>query len=179
MARITDKMITDVIKDMVVIVDTREQKNEHILEYLDKKGIPYVIETMKTGDYTCEFPNYENLLLDGQFLVERKGSLDEVAGNFTKGRDRFRKEFDRIGTRQMDMVMENATWKKLLGGSYRSGFAPESYKASLMSFAFRYDVPVWFVERSNAPEVIYSILKYRVMDELKIRQQNEKLVVDE
>lgn len=165
--KLTTKQIMDIIDDMVIIVDTREQKNQHILEYFDKNNVPYIVETMKTGDYTCEFPNHPNLGLDGKYLIERKGSLDEVAGNFTKGRTRFKAELERVGDRCMDLVMENCTWQKLLNGSYRSNFNPESYKASLLSLSIRYNIPVWFVERKNSPELVYSILKYRVMENLK------------
>ena len=41
--------------------------------------------------------------LDRKFLVERKGSLNEVAGNLTKDRERFI-EFERVGDKHMHMA---------------------------------------------------------------------------
>ena len=37
----TDKEVNELISSMVILVDTREQKCDHILDYFDKKKINY------------------------------------------------------------------------------------------------------------------------------------------
>ena len=37
---------------MVILHTTNEQKNQHILDYFDKKGIKHKAKALKTGDYT-------------------------------------------------------------------------------------------------------------------------------
>ena len=37
---------------MVILHTTNEQKNEHILDYFDKKGIKHKAKALQTGDYT-------------------------------------------------------------------------------------------------------------------------------
>ena len=163
----TDKELSCIMEDMLVLVDNREKKNDHILTYFDSIGCNYRIEKLDTADYTYVLPNYEYLELDETFLIERKGSLDELVGNFTKERDRFVREFERVGDRTINMVVEGATWKKIMNGSYRSKFPPNSYIGSLLTFSLLYNCPVWFCTKDESPEVIYKLLRYSLRNELK------------
>ena len=44
------------LKEMVVLVDSREQKNGHILDYFQRQGIAYEIQKLDYGDYSCKIP---------------------------------------------------------------------------------------------------------------------------
>ena len=168
----TDKEMQSILDDIVVIVDTREKKNDHILEYFKENGINYVVKKLDTADYSIELPNHPELNLDRKFLVEKKNSLDEISGNFTKGRDRFAREFERVVDENIHLVIENATWKKLLNGSYRSKFPPKSFMASLLTFSIRYNIKVWFCTPKESPTVIYNILRYELFEYLKNIRNN-------
>ena len=164
----TDKQISEVIKDMRIVVDTREVKNEHITNWLTENNIPFIREKLDSGDYSFDLPNYPELGLDRIYLVEKKNSLTEIAGNFTSGRERFVREFERIPENAvLHLLIEGATWKKVLNGSYRGQFPPKSMLASLLTWSIRYDTPVWFVGIDESPELIYNILKYELMEHLK------------
>lgn len=165
--KLTDKVIHDIINDMVILVDTREQKNQHIIDFFESAGINYRIEKLETADYTFVLPNYPDINIDKQVLVEKKNSLDEIAGNFTKDRERFTREFNRVTTEKMHLVIEGATWKKVLKGSYRSKFPPKSFMASLLTFNVRYDCPVWFTGIEESPILIYNIMYYGLLEHLK------------
>jgi len=166
--KLTDNEIAKILEDIVILVDTREQKNEHIMKYLHDNEIPYEWEKQETADYTFRLPHYPQLNLDRKFLVEKKNSLDEIAGNFTRDRDRFHREFQRVGADQtMHVVVENATWKKIMNGSYRSKLHPKSMVASMLSFSIRYNCPVWFVGVDESPMLIYNLLRYQLMERLK------------
>lgn len=164
--KLTDKVLDDILNDIVVIVDTREKKNDHIIKYLTDNKIPYTIKTLTTADYSLELPHFPQLNVDRQFLVEKKNSLDEIAGNFTKDRERFVREFERIENEHIHLVIENTTWKKLLKGSYRSKFPPKSFMASLLTFSIRYDLKVWFVQPEECGEIIYNLLRYELREHL-------------
>lgn len=45
--------IKGMLKEMIVLVDSREQKNAHILDYFQRQGIPYEVEKLDYGDYSC------------------------------------------------------------------------------------------------------------------------------
>lgn len=157
--------IDSILSDMHIIVDSRENKWYHIRDYFNKNKIPYTVEKLDVGDYSFILPNYPHLGLDKRFIVERKGSLSEVAGNFTSGRKRFTKMFERLDKDQkIHLVMETATWRKIFNGTYHSQFHPNSYKGSLLTYSIRYNCPVWFVEKKESPEIIYKLLHYELKE---------------
>lgn len=167
MSKLTTKEKMDILSDMHIIVDTREQSWKHIEDFLDKAELPYTQRKLDVGDYSFVLPNYPELGLDERIVVERKGSLSEVAGNFTQGRERFKRMFERLEDDQkIHMVMETATWRKIFNGSYRTGFHPNAYKASLMTYCIRYNCPVWFAEKRESPEIIYKLLYYELSEYL-------------
>ena len=153
---------------MKIIVDSREKKNQHILDYLTENKINHEIAKLDTGDYTCVFPNYPELKLDKKFKIERKSSLSELSANFTTHRARFVREFERLRPDQkMHMVVETATWRKIFNGTYHSKFHPNSYKASILTWNIRYNCPIWFCEKKESGEIIHKILHYEVNEYLK------------
>lgn len=38
----------------MIICDSREQKNAHILRYFERHNVPYVVRKMETADYMVE-----------------------------------------------------------------------------------------------------------------------------
>lgn len=161
-----------IIADMVVICDTRERKNDHILTYFKENDIPYVVEKLDTADYSFKLPNYPHLQLDGAILIEKKNSLDEIAGNFTRDRERFEREFERVDGEHIHLVIEGATWKKLLNHGYRSQFPPKSFMASMLTWNIRYNCPIWFVGIEESPVLIHNLLKYELVEHLKNLRNN-------
>lgn len=164
----TDKQIAEIIKDICVIVDTREQKNEHILRYLEEIGVPYISEKLDSADYSFILPHYPELNFDRKVLIEKKNSLTEIAGNFGSNRARFAREFERVpDDTVIHLLIEEATWKKVMKGSYRSSMSPQSMMASIITWNIRYGCPVWFVGKDESPIVIYNLMKYELMEKLK------------
>ena len=157
-----------------MLVDNREKRNEHIIHYFDSKNLPYQSEKMETADYTFVLPNYPELGLDRFVLIERKNSLDEIASNFTKERERFIKEFERIKDEKIHLIIEGATFKKLLGHSYRSQFLPKSFLASLLTWNIRYKCNVWFSGKEEIGHLIYCLFYYEIMEKLKTLDIEEK-----
>lgn len=165
----TDKEIGNIIKDMTIIVDTREVKNQHILDYLKENNIPYIVQKLDTADYSFFLPNYHELNLDRKFIIERKNSITEICGNFTKGRERFAREFERINDEHLHLVIENATWTKIKNGDSRSKMSPQAILGSILSWTIKYNIKTWFVTKQESPALIYNLLKYELMTELKRR----------
>lgn len=55
----SDTELKEILGSMVIIVDTREQKNQHVLDYLRKKNVSIKFKGMKTGDYSAIIPKKE------------------------------------------------------------------------------------------------------------------------
>ena len=90
----TDKELDELVKSLTILVDTREKNNQHLLDYWDDKGINHKKKALSYGDYSFMIPKNEDLNIprdiyfDGEVIIERKGSLEEISGNLTKERDR-------------------------------------------------------------------------------------------
>lgn len=86
-------------KIMIVLVDSREKKNSHILDYFKKQKIAYQVEKLEYGDYSFMIPAAagEDIYFHRDCVVERKASLEELSGNLTGERERFEKEFLKAG----------------------------------------------------------------------------------
>ena len=86
---------------MVIQVDSREQKYEHVTKYFDSKGIKWVKSKCVVGDYV----NLENPMV----VIDRKKDLQEVCGNVTQQHDRFVRELElakELGYRMIVLVEE-------------------------------------------------------------------------
>jgi len=159
-----------ILKKAIILVDTREKGNEHIISWLDKKEIPHESRKLEYGDYgfyipkNDEFGIYHDMMLD--YAVERKASLEELSGNFTNDRERIENEFIRSSGR-MDMIIENGSLDDILNGNYSTKYDKNSYIATLLTFMNRYNVHPHFIEKDKSPKLIYALLYYRLRTELK------------
>ena len=78
------------LKNVVVLCDTNEQKNQHIKAEFDKLKVKY-------KDFNMIFGDYSFIMQDRDFslscVIERKANVDELYGNLTIDRERIEKEF--------------------------------------------------------------------------------------
>lgn len=143
---------------MVILVDTREKQNSHITDSFDKNGVSYKKKALDYGDYSFMLPKNEalsiprDMLFNKKVCIERKGSLEEISGNLTNGRDRFEKELC-LAPKTKVLLIENANYSDVATGNYQTQYNKKSFLASLHSFWFKYDTPIMFM-----PDNRYSAL---------------------
>ncbi len=147
---------------MRILVDTREQPTAEAKRRLAAFGVPYERVALRSGDYSAAFVLPDGKLYDMRDIcvVERKMSIDELCGNFSRDRKRFVREFERImaaGCR-VYLLVENASWEAVLGHRYRSGMTPRSLMASITAWMARYDAHVIFCRAETTPHLIREIL---------------------
>ena len=162
----TDGEIKKALSELTVIVDSREQVNFHISSWLDGKGIKHITRALETGDYSA--------MLDGETFedevaIERKANLDEIAGNFTTGRERFEREMIRAKANgiKVFLIIENASWHDILLHNYHSQLKPQSLMASLLSWQVRYNITIMFCRPEETAQLMYSTLYYWAWNRLK------------
>lgn len=166
----TDKEKEQIIKSMVILVDSRE-KQEHILEYFDKKKINYKIKKLDYGDYSIRIPANEELHIfrDIDFskdvIIERKNSLEELSGNLTKDRSRIEKEFA-LAPKTKVLLIENASYDNIAKGEYDTQYNRKSFLGTLHSWMFKYDIPFMFM-----PDNSWSGLFIRLYFEYWLKSQ--------
>lgn len=159
----------------MIICDSREQKNAHILRYFERNGIEYQVRKMDTADYMVE--GQQNIVID------RKQNLDEICANLTyKGKKanenggkgipsnvaRFWREVRRAYEDKIKLVVliehgENiksladvAAW----GGS-RSGISGRKLVDEMDRLSAAYDVEWQFCGKSETAAKILKILNYK------------------
>lgn len=146
----TDKEIDEIVKSMVILIDTREKSMDHLTQYFDKAGIKYKQRALDYGDYSFYIPKNEalsiprDLYFDQKVIVERKGSLEELSSNLTKERDRLEKELS-LAPKTKVLIVENATYADMVNGNYDTKYNNKSYWASVHSFWFKYNIPIIFM----------------------------------
>ena len=84
------------MKDCVILTDTRQQKENHILREFDKQGIVHIRTGLPSADYMAL--RYKNkMYLDYSVLIDTKKDLEEMSGNLcnTQNHERIKREIER------------------------------------------------------------------------------------
>lgn len=154
------------LKKLCIVCDTREKRHEHILSWLEENRIPCESRALATGDYTFR---YRDLYFDDELIIEKKANLDEIAGNFTAERERFRREFIRAKAcrTRMYLLIEDSDWRDILAHNYRSQMTPQSLFGSLMGWQAEFGVTVLFCPKELSGKVIYSLCYYWLKNRLE------------
>lgn len=151
-----------------IIVDTREQ-DLHILKQLETMNIQYVRRKLDYGDYSFEVGD---ISYEHKIVIERKGSLDEIIGNFTKGRERFRKEFERSKGCRVVLMVE-ASMEQLEAGQYRSRMKPRELKSFLHTWCNKFQLELKFVEKDKACDFILECFKQYYLNHCPVKVGHE------
>lgn len=100
-------------KRVTLLIDSREQKNQHIIAFLDAYGIMHETKKLDYADYSFSIDGRD---FSNSCVVERKANIDELYGNVTHDRERIEKELDTISknTQQCTLLIENCdSWNEL------------------------------------------------------------------
>ncbi|PGS78530.1 nuclease [Bacillus cereus] len=169
--RYSESELKNILHTLEIIVDTREQKNQHVLEYFRKKKVPFNIRTMKTGDYSAMIPkDLEMGIMKDTYLtsvIERKNGVDELVQSI-KDRSRFENELIRASKHPFVLIVEDLEgYQKILKGEYRSKYKPESLLGSLKTLEVRYGFSTVFIDPITTGNYIYHHFLYMARELLK------------
>lgn len=144
---------------MTIICDSREKKNQHILNFFDENGINYKVKKMDIADYQIEG-------IDG-LVIDRKQNLEEVATNLMNRDDksRFWREVRRANASKTKMIVlcEHSRNIKSIQdvSNWHSKFSPVSGR-NLMNEIYRvhisYGIEFLFCDKKNTAKEIIRIL---------------------
>lgn len=171
-----DKDLKLLLDNIELIIDTREQENFHIIDFLHKNRIPYSIEKLDTGDYSCIVNPVKELNFDGidftdKVVLERKGSLNELSGNVSQERDRFERELQRAKDNNIEftLLVEDGSFQDIINHRYRTNLNEKSYIATILTFKYRYGISIEFIPKEYAGAWIYRHLYYYARNYFKER----------
>lgn len=165
--------IKKLTKSMIILVDSREKKNSHILDYFRKQKISFQSEKLEYGDYSFMIPAAaagEDIYFHRDCVVERKASLEELSGNLAQERERFEKEFLKAGNdgaKVYLMVEAPGGYSDIIGHKYHTEFTPAAFMASLKTWESRFGCNVQFIDSQYSGYYIYSTFSYFCREVLK------------
>lgn len=172
--KFTDKELKTVLNSLTVIIDTREQENSHVTDYLKDKKKPFKSMKMDFGDYGFMIPAnpqlqiMRDIYLTDNIVIERKAHLNEISGNLTAdGGSRFESELIRSHGAKFYLLIENASYADIINHNYNTQYEPKAFVARLKTFESRYGISINFVSSKCSGNFIYHTFYYWLREQLK------------
>lgn len=114
------------------------------------KNRPLVVNTewahLKTGDYTVQG-------MEERVTVERK-SVEDLLQTLAHGRDRFKREHERMAEMECACVMIEGTWPEILAGDFDHGVSAKVAFRTWLSWSMDFGVPWYAVGPRRLAEVM-------------------------
>ena len=141
---------------MIIEMDTRNQVDNYITDYLDKQNIKWIRNKLYSGDV--------KLLNDTRIIIDLKKDINEIASNLcrTLEHERLKREVERakdigcerfifmVKVKDITCVDEIINWK-----SKYSKVKPETLIKIIKTFSERYNVEFMFCKKSDvAPKIV-------------------------
>ena len=143
-------------REMIIEMDTRNQVDNYVTDYLDKQNIKWIRNKLYSGDV--------KLLNDTKVIIDLKKDIDEIASNLcrTLEHQRLKREIERareigcerfifmVKVKDITCVDEIINWK-----SKYSKVKPETLIKIIKTFSERYNVEFMFYKKNEiAPKII-------------------------
>ena len=177
MYKFNKKEIKSILDNMIICVDSRENANQHIIDFFDKKKVPYVVEKLPFGDYSCKIKagslegQERDIYFYDDFVVERKASLDEICGNLKDDAARLKKELAHLNKYDIEfyIFLEDENYElNLRNANYMSQYDAFTLMQRIYKgIEAEYDTMVIPVPKSCMGSKIYYFLQARVYNLLK------------
>lgn len=81
-------------KDILILADTRQQKDKYVTDYFDKQNIEWLRATLRSGDYMT-IKNQNGLIkIDYSTIIDTKKDVEEIVHNLcnTTEHERIKRE---------------------------------------------------------------------------------------
>jgi ERCC4-type nuclease len=136
--------ITSSVGEFIIVIDQQEKH-----QFVFPQGIKTIRKHLITADYSL-------LGFEDRICVERKSKAD-AWGSVVEGRDRFRKEYERMAEFEKKIVVIESTLEDFLippvyvkeGKVIQSKVDPKTPINTFISWFERYGVPFIFVDNHN------------------------------
>ncbi|PFW41334.1 nuclease [Bacillus thuringiensis] len=169
----TDKELNEILKTLIIIIDSREKENLHIRDYLQQKNVPIRNQKINFGDYSALIPKNEELGIARDIYlnsaIERKAHMDEITGNLQKDkRSAFENELIRAQGSPFTLLVEDKdAYEKLLKGEYISRYNPLALLGTLNTFKAKYGFEIVYLDNKFSGNWIYHHFYYQAKHYLR------------
>ena len=170
----TEKEQKEILNSIVILCDSREQKNTHITDFFDRKNIAWKRMGMKQVDYSFYIPANEDLHIDRdmyfdkEVVLERKNSLEELSSSLSANRTQFENELIRSHDSKFILMVETPIgWTDIINKNYNTSYNNASYLATLFTFSHRHNMDINFIPKDDAGFFIHKQFYYFAREMLK------------
>lgn len=181
--KFTDTEVKKILKEMVLLIDTREKANSHVIAWLEAKKKKYKIQKIDQGDYSAYIPKGvikgidRDIYFDKTIVVERKANIDEIASNFSTGDyPRISKEFATLkanNTKCRLFIEDTLFHKHLRNGKFRSKYDPKTLHARIKGFEAEYNITIEAIPNEYMGSEIYNTIYYEIRNYLLRKMEVE------
>jgi len=164
----------------LILCDTRQQRDLHIVDHFDRKGIAWKRCKVEAGDYQVEG--------DYSVLIDTKKDLMELCANLTRKSEHERviREIERglelgctrfiflVADPKIKFIDEVYTWKRPMDWRtkrYRTKVRPETLQKIMITFARNHDVEFLFCTKLQMGRMVASLLLDRGVEQDEARQE--------
>lgn len=167
--RQANKQLETFKKDILIIIDSREKKKDHITFFFDKNNINYRIQKLDTGDYSFIYKNKD---YTDTFSIDRKANVDELIGNLCE--KRFVNELKRaLEINYFSFIVETGSIADIFKGNYRSKMNKKSAIAMIETWKNR-GIKFEFISGVGFGQYISTKIYYFLRNELLKENKNVK-----
>lgn len=169
----TEKQLKELLSHLVILVDTKEQVNQHITSVWDNNNIKYKAKALKTGDYSfmveaCPelgFPR--DTYFTDELCIERKNSVSEIAGNLVEKDERFMRELSRMPfIDSVYLLIEDDSLNDIFNHKYRSTYNETAFIRTLLTTQKRCGIFLYFCPKERMAEFIFEICRNCLTDKI-------------
>lgn len=155
-----------VLKDIIILADTRQQKDSHITKYFDKNNIQWVRTGLPSADYMAI--RYDNgFIKDYTTLIDTKKDILEVVNNLcnTTQHERIKREIQKakeLGCKNFIFLICDDKIKTINDlknwTSKRTKVKGETLLKIMQTMAKKYDIKFLLTSKTKAGPKIVELL---------------------
>ena len=166
--RFTDGETKNILDNLTILIDTREKANSHIINFLNKKKIPYKVQKLDYGDYSIMMPQgsfngqTRDIYFTNDIVLERKFCIDEIAMNLKDKKtniNEIKQEIiDLLGKQYLEKVLKSDynRFKQELTSINKYGI---TFKILIEDSDFDENIRLGNYRNQYEPKTLYSRLK--------------------
>lgn len=152
----------------LILTDTRQQKENHIIKEFDKQGILHIRTGLPSADYMAvRYDNEKGFYLDYSILIDTKKDIEEIASNLcnSQNHQRILKEVQKgkdLGAKQFVFLINGGKVKTIEDlqnwTSKRTKVKGEVLLKIFKTMSQKYGVKFIIVPKKNMGEMIIKLL---------------------
>lgn len=156
------------MNNFIILRDTRQQKEEHIIKEFDKQGILHIRTGLPSADYMAiRYEDEKGFYLDYSILIDTKKDIEEIAGNLcnSQSHERVKREIQKgkeLGAKQFVFLINGGKVKTIQDlqnwTSKRTKVKGEVLLKIFKTMSQKYGIRFIICEKKKMGEMIINLL---------------------